>query len=201
MTTTLDDERRGITFEACPHGEHASYCLACLEGPPPKRRVTAAPRRPTVAPTSADDVIRLLAGTKDLSVPVHDVAPYQGTDWLRANGYPHDLRQGGWLYLRVDGALSARVRVRSMGWRDERPWRTGEAGEDAGPGLVFELAPDSWATVDIDLGADAERMRQGYRYHLTAADGSVVHLTSGGPIPAGDWDAPAAPDTTTTIAG
>jgi hypothetical protein len=134
-------------------------------------------------------LIRALEGSKDISVPVHDVGAYLVTDWVMAtNGYPSDLRQGGWLYLRVDGALRARVRVTAMGWREERPWRTGGTGADAGPGLVFELDSATWQLVCIDLGDDAERMMQGYRYHRTTRSGEVVHLTVGSTIPDGDWD-------------
>src|SRR5206468_813156 len=81
------------------------------------------PRKVTTTPHSADDPIAPLSGSKDISVPVHAMEPYFGarTDWLIAHGYPHDLRSGGWIYLRYDDCFAARVRAVRMHWRDERP--------------------------------------------------------------------------------
>lgn len=126
-------------------------------------------------------------------MPVHALNPYLGerTDWMPAvSGYPHDFRAGGWLYLRCDERLAARVRVPTMAWRAERPWRTGDNpdNEGWGPGLVFAVDPGTWEPFDQDLGEDAERMRQGYRYHRTDAAGVAHHLMKGVPIPAGEWD-------------
>jgi hypothetical protein len=41
---------------------------------------------------------------------------------------------------------------------------------------------------DQALGEDAERMHQGYLYHLSDRSGVVHHLMAGDPIPVGDWD-------------
>jgi len=125
-------------------------------------------------------------------MPVHEVGPYLGerTDWMPAiGGYPHDLRTDGWLYLRCDGTLVARVRVPSMGWREERPSRTGTDGENPGwgAGLVFVVDPNSWEPFDQLLGDDAERMRQGYRYHRTDITGHVHHLTKDEIVTDGEW--------------
>jgi hypothetical protein len=138
-------------------------------------------------------VIRPLSGTKDLSIPMHAVEPYLGsmTDWLTAtHGYPHDLRPGGWVYLRVKERLAARVRVLGIAWRDERPERIGAdpTSKGWGAGLVFSVDPATWERFDQALGEDAERMRQGYRYHLTDRSRRVHHLAAGDPAPEGDWD-------------
>jgi len=171
--------------EWCEHDSDAMSCPVCRPAPalPPTRRA------PTTSPKSADDQIAPLSGTKDISVPVHQVEPYVGSDWLMASsGYASDLRPGGWVYLRHDGHLAGRVRARSMGWRDRRPWRTGVDAGEARPGLVFEVDPSTWDDFELDLGDDAERMRQGYRYLLTTADGAdVEHLAVGDPIPVGEW--------------
>lgn len=126
-------------------------------------------------------------------MPVYEPEPYLGgeTDWMPAmNGYPHDLRSGGWLYLRFDGRLAARMRVPTMAWHDVRPYRTGDNPENEGwgPGLVFAVDPATWAPFDQDLGADGERMRQGYRCHRTDRAGVVHHLIAGDRLPEGDWD-------------
>jgi hypothetical protein len=53
---------------------------------------------------------------------------------------------------------------------------------------VFDVVPETWEAFDQDLGEAADRMRQGYRYHLTDVRGVVHHLIAGDPIPDGDWD-------------
>lgn len=174
--------------EECPHLLTFQTCGTCR----PRPKAPARPKRPTTAPRSADDVIASLAGTKDISVPLYALEPYLGerTDWLVAHGYPHDLRPGGWVDIRHGDSLAARVRVIAMAWRDARPGRTGDdpSWEGFGPGLVFVVGAQTWEPFDQDLGADAERMRQGYRYHLTDRAGVVHHLMAGAPIPDGDWD-------------
>lgn len=54
--------------------------------------------------------------------------------------------------------------------------------------MVFALDPATWEPFDEPLGEDAERMRQGYRYHVTRRAGRVHHLMAGDRIPEGDWD-------------
>ena len=170
--------------ENCVHELAPGTCSIC-RAPRPR---TARPRRPTTTPHSGDDPIAPLSGSKDISIPMHATEPYLGSDWLVTQGYPHDLRAGGWVYLRVDERLTARARVLSMKWRDDRPWRTGDEPGTFGPGLVFSVDPTTWELFDQDLGVDAERMRQGYRYHLTDRAGTVHHMMAGDPIPEGDWD-------------
>lgn len=191
----------------CEHGEIRAACIECIGKPYARPRKAPPTPRPTRTPRSSEEQIAALSGNKDISVPVFKLGPYldERTDWLLAQGYPHELRPGGWLYLRCDEGLRARVRVRGMRWSERRPWRTGqeavELGGDepdndgAGPGLVFDLAPDTWEPISIELGPLAERQRSGFRYLLTTTSGEVVHLMADDPIPDGDWDpAYAAPE-------
>ncbi len=177
-----------MTEENCIHELLPGTCLLCR----PPRRKWAPPRRPTESPRSADDPIVPLHGTKDISLGMYAIDPYLGerTDWLVGHGYPHDLRPRGWVYLRYEDRLAARVRAVGMGWREDRPVRTGEdpGGKGFGPGLVFEVDPETWQRFDQPLGEDAGWMHQGYRYHLTDRSGVVHHLMAGDPIPDGDWD-------------
>lgn len=179
-----------MTEENCKHELAPGTCSLCA---PPRERSVPRRARATKAPKSADDVIAPLAGDKDLSIPVFDSEPNvrADNDWMTAtSGYPHDLRPNGWLYLRCNGALVARVRVPAMAWRDERPYRTGQdlSREWQGPGLVFAVDPATWEPFYQDLGADAESMRQGYRYHRTDKAGVVHHLRKGDPVTDGDWE-------------
>ena len=116
----------------------------------------------------------------------------EATDWMPAvGGYPHGLRSGGWLYLRCDERLGARVRVPTMRWRHERPWRTGDDPGDNrgwGAGLVFGVDPSTWEAFDQALGEDAEWMRQGYRYHRTDAADVVHQLMKDDAISEGEWE-------------
>lgn len=178
-----------MTDDECIHLLLIGTCSICAE---PKKTLKPKRLRPTTAPKSADDAIEPLAGDKDVSMPVYDLDPYHATrtDWMPAiGGYPHSLRPNGWLYLRCGDKLIGRVRVPSMAWRDERPHRTGaqEGNEGFGPGLVFRVDPDTWEPVDQSLGEDAEKMRQGYRYHLTDRQGQVHHFVADAAISEGDW--------------
>jgi hypothetical protein len=177
-----------MTAEMCEHGDYRAACLECL-GQPRRRtpRPPAKPTRPTFTPRSPADEIRELAGDKDVSVPVPFLESTLGvrTTRLRAYGYPHDLRRGGWVYLRMGRALVARVRVVRMAWRDD----------ELDPGMIFEVGPDTWEEVHFPLGDLADSQHQGYRYLITSSDGLyVVHLTSGDPVPEEDDDCwPSAP--------
>jgi hypothetical protein len=178
-----------MTDEYCIHELLPDECSVCR--PPKPSWQAPRGRRPTTVPRSADDPIQPLRGTKDVSMPVHAVGPYldERTDWMPAmNGYPHDLRPDGWLYLRLDGRLVARVTVPSMGWRDERPARTSDDPNSKGwgEGLVFSVDPSTWEPVDQDLGEDAERMRQGYRYHWTDEAGVAHYVMKDDPVPTSD---------------
>jgi hypothetical protein len=173
-----------VTEKNCIHEMAPGTCSLCK----PRPKKVARTRRPTTTPHSAEDPIAPLSASKDISRPVFEVEPYIGTDWLLRQGYPHDLRPNGLLYLRCAQRLAARVRVRAMQRREDRPTRTGAEGGSFGPGLVFAVDPATWERFDQDLGGDADRMRQGYRYHLTDRSGVVQHLTKGEANPEGDWD-------------
>lgn len=179
----------------CEHGEIRAACIDCLHKPRPPKRQPAPTPRPTTAPQSAQDPIRPLSGNKDVSIPVFDIEPYvePGTSWLIAQGYPHDLRSGGWVYLRCNDRHAARVRARGIAWREERPWRTGDTDdpEGAGPGLVFNVDPSSWERVDISFHRDPGDMRSGFRYLITNAAGDdIVPLMARDPLPEGHWNTP-----------
>ncbi len=171
-----------------------STCRDCMEMGSAKRPEPPAPAPPTSAsksrqmPQTVDDPVPELEGDRDVSVPVREIAPHMDgseNDWLFGDGgFPRHLRAGGWVYIRHDGELSGRVRVRGIGFREVRPWHTGEP-EDQGPGATIEVDPTSWERVSIDLGALAESQRQGYRYLITATDGTVTHLSATDPVP--DW--------------
>jgi hypothetical protein len=132
-------------------------------------------------PKTASDPWPDLVGDKDVSVPVYDfVAHAQGpeNEWLLAeSGFPWDLRQGGWIYLRHDGRLGARARVKGIEFREKRVQHTGNP-IDLGPGPAIAVDAATWEFVDIDLGDLAESQRQGYRYLITTTAGKVVHLTA-----------------------
>jgi hypothetical protein len=182
--------------QICEHGDVRAACIDCLEAPQP---YTPKPRsEPTLRSRSGARPDRL-SGTKDVSVPVYEIDPYldpPDNHWLIAQGFPHDLRPGGFVYLRQSDALRARARVLRMAWWEgvDRRWRTGEgaeAGEHAGDGWVFVLDPDTWERVEFPLGELAENQRSGMRYLITSADGTEIrHLIAREPVPDGDWDTP-----------
>lgn len=158
------------------------------EPPKPKPRV----RGSNAMPESADDRLPKLGGDKDLSYSVHDFDEHRngpGNDWLFATGgFPAQLRAGGWLYLRADGRLGPRVRVRGIGFREERLEHTfdPEAGpENRGPGPTIELDAETWEDFDLDLGDLASKQRTGYRYLITDTDGGVHHLMATESAPVG----------------
>lgn len=153
---------------------------------PPRETRSSSPARGSLPKTDTDPW-PALTGNKDISYPVHDIDAHvdgPGRDWLLGeHGFPKELRNGGWVYLRHDGRLSARARIRGIGFRNSRPPHTGDSHEDFGPGPTLELDPNTWQRVDHDLGELAESQRQGYRYLITCADGSIRHLTATDAIP------------------
>ncbi len=165
------------------------------EGPrpppaPPKAKTRA--RGSNAMPESTDDRMPKLSGDKDLSYAVHSFDEHRsgpGNDWLLASGgFPAQLRTGGWLYLRSGGFLGPRVRVRGIGFRDERVEHTSDkAGvfEDRGPGPTIEVDPDTWEDFSADLGDLASKQRTGYRYLISDTSGGVHHLMATEPMPEG----------------
>lgn len=178
----------------CEHGmpEPWATCTDCMfksaadrpqpPAPPPPPRAA----RRGAMPKTAGDPLPVLLGDKDVSVPVWEFDVHMdgpGSSWLFAeNGFPWELRPGGWVYLRHDGRLGGRARVRRIGFRDVRHYHTGDA-TDAGPGPTIEVDPDTWEATSIDLGELSESQRQGYRYLITAIDGTVTHLSASDPVP------------------
>ena len=80
----------------------------------------------------------------------------------------------------------------SIGFRADRSYHTGnEEDERAGPGPTIEVDPDSWEAVS-STWATSPRVAEGYRYLITAVDGTVTHLIAGDRIPGNiDVDPPA----------
>ncbi len=174
---------KAAAIEYCEHDELRAACLECLAMPQKVApQPTAAPRA-TKNPTSETDKISPLGGELDMSLPVDAVEPLVGSDWISAHTFPHYLRRSGWVYLRCNDGLRARVKAVKVTWRPERKVPTVEAYEDRGPGLAIQLDPKSWdVDVDIDLGAQAELQQHGYRYLVTNEDDTVTHYRGGRPI-------------------
>ncbi|MGF1598366.1 MAG: hypothetical protein ACFCVK_15765 [Acidimicrobiales bacterium] len=143
----------------------------------------AATPRATKNPTSESDKISPLGGDYDISIPVDAVAPLVGSDWISARTFPHYLRRAGWVYLRTETHLAARVKAVKLIWRPERKVPTAEAYEDEGPGLAIQVDPRTWDDrLAIELGTQAAQQQHGYRYLKTDEDGSVTHYRGGRPV-------------------
>ena len=175
--------KAGTTIEYCEHDELRAACLECLAMP---RKVapqpTAAPRA-TKNPTCDNDKISPLGGDLDMSMPVNTVEPLIGSEWLSARTFPHYLRRSGWIYLRSGERLQARVKAAKVIWRPERKVPTDGPFQDLGPGLAIQVDARTWDdTVDIPLGAHAERQRHGFRYLKTNDDDTVTHYSGGRPV-------------------
>jgi len=175
--------KAGAAIDYCEHDELRAACLECLAMPKKVTpQPTAAPRA-TKTPTSDSDKISPLGGDLDMSLPVDAVEPIVGADWLPAHTFPHYLRRSGWIYLRCNDSLQARVKVVKMIWQTERKVPTAAAYEDRGPGLAIQVDPKTWDTsVDLALGGHAERQRHGYRYLMTNDDDTVTHYRGGRPV-------------------
>lgn len=170
-------------------------CIECMLLPAHQRpehpAPTPAPRkpnaRPGLMPKTAEDPIPDLIGDRDVSYPVWSFVEHmegEGNDWLFGEqGFPWGLRQGGWIYLRSDGVLGARVRVKGIGFREVRREHTGDEMLNLGPGPTIEVDPSTWDRCSHELGDLAERQRQGYRYLITTQDGKIEHLMADMQIP------------------
>ena len=103
-----------------------------------------------------------------------------GNDWLFLTGFPHELRPSGWVYVKVEGRIVGRVRVRGVGYRMNVREHTPD--DDGVHRLVsatptLEVDPDTWEPVDIPA---AETHGQGIRYIRTnEAERTVSHLVGG----------------------
>lgn len=118
-----------------------------------------------------------------MSMPVHAVEPLIGCEWLSARTFPHYLRRSGWIYLRSEERLQARVKAAKVIWRSERKVPTDGPYEDLGPGLAIQVDPRTWdENVDIPLGVHAERQRHGFRYLKTNDDDTITHYSGGRPV-------------------
>jgi hypothetical protein len=166
----------------CEHDEVPAACLECLAMP---KKVTPPPPttpRATKNPGSAKDKISPLAGDLDMSIPVSDVDKLIGSPTLPARAFPHYLRRAGWIYLRTEQRLEARVKATKVIWQDQRDDLV-DPDRDLGPGIAIEVDTKTWDTeIDIDLGTLASRMRDGFRYLKTNDDDTVTHYMGGKPV-------------------
>lgn len=170
------------TIAYCEHGEVMAACLECLAMP---KKITppppAAPRA-TKNPSSSKDKISPLAGDLDMSLPVACSQDVIGAPTLAARAFPHYLRRSGWIYLRCDGKLTARVKAAKVVWQDERT-DLAEPERDLGAGIAIEVDPRTWDDdIDIDLGTLASRQRDGFRYLKSNVDDTVTHYMGGKPV-------------------
>lgn len=173
----------GSTIDYCEHDELRAACLECLAMPKKVAPQPSAAPRATKNPTCETDKISPLGGDLDMSMPVDTVTPLVGSDWLLARTFPHYLRRAGWVYLRCEDRLQARVKAVKVIWRPERKVPTEDAYVDSGAGLAIQIDPTSWdTTIDIDLGIHAERQRHGYRYLKTNDDDTITHYRGGRPV-------------------
>ncbi len=169
-------------IDFCEHDEVAVACLECLAMP---KKITPPPPptpRATKSPRSAADKISPLAGALDMSMPVSTADGLIGESTLPARVFPHYLRRGGWVYLRCNDQLQARVKASKVIWQDDRidlvdPERV------LGAGIVIKVDPKTWEhDLSIDLGNLAERQRDGFRYLMTEDDDSITHYMGGRPV-------------------
>ncbi len=174
----------GAALEYCEHDELRAACLECLAMPQKVTPQQMSAPRATKNPTSENDKISPLGGELDVSLPVEAIEPFVGSEWLPAHTFPHYLRRSGWIYLRCDDTLMARVKAVKMVWQAERKVPTPDAYEDRGPGLAIQVDAKTWDSgIAIPLGVHAENQRHGYRYLMTNDDDSVTHYRGGRPIP------------------
>lgn len=170
----------------CEHDEVQAACLECLAMP---KKVTPPPPttpRATKNPSSPSDKISPLAGDLDMSLPVHSVDDAVGSSTLAARVFPHYLRKGGWVYLRTEDRLEARVKAVKVVWRNDRT-DLADPGRHLGSGIAIKVDPSTWdEEVDIDLGCLAGRQRDGFRYLVTNDDDTVTHYLGGRPV--SDYD-------------
>ena len=167
----------------CEHGELEAACLECLAMPKKVTPQPAAAPRATKNPSSEADKISPLGGDFDMSLPTDSVEPHMGTEWIAARTFPHYLRRSGWVYLRTNGRLEARVKAVKLIWLSERKVPTAEAYIDEGPGLAIQVDARTWDdSISIDLGIHAEQQEHGYRYLKTNEDNTVTHYRGGRPL-------------------
>lgn len=124
---------------------------------------------------------RELTGQYDLSLPLHAIDPYVGESWLIVSGHPQHLGANGWLYVRADDRIGARVRPLYTEMRSSRPERTGgtDAG-DRGEGRVVVVDPNTWERVNYDLTREGSEVSgQGLRYLTTDDEDRLQHIATG----------------------
>jgi hypothetical protein len=148
-----------------------------------KRGSTRGPVAFAKLPATADDPLPELRGSHDLVYPIHDLADHRDgpdNDWLFLTVFPRGLRARGWIYVKAQGAIRARVRVVGVGFRTNVHEHTpDEAGAHApvASTATLELDSTTWELLDVPA---AVTHQQGFRYLDTdEANGVITHLVDG----------------------
>ena len=171
------------SMELCEHEEVQAACLECLALPKKITPNVAPAKRATKSPQSGTDKISPLGGDMDMSLPVDDLKSIVGSESINVRVFPHYLKKSGWIYLRTESHLKARVKATSVIWKEKRT-DSASSGQDLGPGIAIEVDKSTWdEEVDIDLGLLAKSQQDGFRYLKTKSDGKVVHYRGTTPIP------------------
>ena len=170
------------TIAYCEHDEVRAACLECLAMPKKVTPAKAPAPRATKNPSSAKDKISPLAGDLDMSLPVCKADQVVGSECLSARAFPHYLRRAGWIYLRCEGRLTARVKANRVVWANER-FDLADPERNLGPGIAIQVDTRTWdPDIDIDLGRLSAQQRDGFRYLMTNDDDTVTHYRGGKPI-------------------
>ncbi len=143
-------------------------------------------------PTTAAGPMPRLIGAHDIVYPVHSTDAHvvgEGNDWLLLSSFPQQLRAGGWVYLKSGRRVTARARVRSIGFREDAVRHTPNDGtgelEHISATPTLELDPESWELGDAPCAATHQR---GFRYVSTDDDaGTITHLVKGEPSSTVEW--------------
>lgn len=171
-----------VSIAYCEHDEVQVACLECLAMP---KKVVPPPSptpRATKSPSSVKDKISPLGGSLDMSMPAAKIQDLVGSETLPARAFPHYLRKSGWIYLRSEDHLEARVKAGKLVWQEQR-FDLAEPDRELGPGLAIQVDASTWdSNVQIDLGRQAVNQRDGYRYLVTNEDNTVTHYRGGRPI-------------------
>lgn len=90
---------------------------------------------------------------------------------------PRRLNTPGWIFLRTEHELRARVRfvgVQRKQIREEHIPSPDNVFHDRGPGYVLAVDAGSWTILDQPIRLSAAEQGNGYRYYDVSADGSSV---------------------------
>jgi hypothetical protein len=151
-----------------------------------KRRSTKSPVAFAKLPVTATDPLPELRGSHDLVYPIHSLADHMdgpGNDWLFLTVFPRGLRPKGWIYVKVQNTIQARVRVVGVGFRTLVQQHTPDdqgVHANVASTATLELDRDTWENLVFPA---AVTHQQGIRYADTdEANGVVTHLVDGAEV-------------------